>query len=109
MSRVAVIGEEARVRGFLLAGALVFPAEDAAGARAAWRALPPDVAVTVLTSRAAGWLRNVTGGGAAGPPDGLPRRPGVLLVVMPAGDLPAESGPGGTTAPGGRPTGAAVP
>ena len=83
MSRVAVIGEEARVRGFALAGALVFAAEDAAAARAAWRSLPPDVAMAVLTPRAAGWLRDVTGGGAAAPPDGLPRRPGVLPVVMP--------------------------
>jgi len=109
MARVAVIGEEARVRGFALAGALVFPAEDAAGARAAWSSLPPDVAVTVLSSRAAGWLRDVTGGGVTGPPDGLPGRAGVLLVVMPAGDMPAESAPDGTPAPGGWPAGAAGP
>jgi vacuolar-type H+-ATPase subunit F/Vma7 len=83
MSRVAVIGEEAQVRGFLLAGALVFPAEDAGGVRAAWRSLPPDVAVAVLTTQAAAWLRDVTGSGAAVPPDRLPRRPGVLLAVMP--------------------------
>jgi len=83
MSRVAVIGEEAQVRGYQLAGALVFPAEDAAGARAAWRSLPADVAVTVLTRAAAGWLRDVTGDGAAHPPDRLPGGPGVLLVVMP--------------------------
>lgn len=83
MSRVAVIGEEARVRGFVLAGALVFPAEDADGARAAWRSLPTDVAVTVLTPRAAGWLGKVTGEVAAPAPERPPRRPGVLLVVMP--------------------------
>jgi vacuolar-type H+-ATPase subunit F/Vma7 len=83
MSRVAVIGEEAQVRGFLLAGALVFPAEDAAGTRAAWRSLPPDVAVAVLTTQAAAWLRDVTGSGAAVRRDRLPLRPGVLLVVMP--------------------------
>ena len=58
MSRVAVVGEGVRVQGFALAGALVFAAEDAAGARAAWRSLPPDVAVAVLTPRAAGWLRD---------------------------------------------------
>ena len=85
MSRVAVIGEGVRVQGFVLAGALVFVAEDPAGARAAWRSLPPDVAVAVLTPRAADWLRDVTGGdaGRAAPPDGLRRRPGMLPVVMP--------------------------
>ncbi|HEY1346343.1 MAG TPA: hypothetical protein VGF54_15255 [Streptosporangiaceae bacterium] len=85
MSRVAVIGEGVRVQGFALAGALVVAAEDAAGARAAWRSLPPDVAIAVLTPMAAEALRDVTGGGAGMPPsaDGTPRRPGVLPVVMP--------------------------
>jgi hypothetical protein len=96
MSRMAVIGEEMRVRGFALAGALVFATEDAAGARAAWRSLPPDVVVAVLTPRAAGWLRDVAGGGAADSPlDGVPRRPGVLPVVMPAAAGPAEAMPPG--------------
>ncbi len=108
MSRVAVIGEEAQVRGYLLAGALVFPAEDAAAARAAWRSLPPDVAVAVLTRAAAGWLRDVTGGGAS-PPDRLPRRHGVLLVVMPPGDAPAEPALAARTASGGPPAAAALP
>ena len=36
MSRAAVIGESARTAGFALAGALVFPAENADEARAAW-------------------------------------------------------------------------
>ena len=71
-----MIGEALRVRGFALAGALVFAAEDAAGARAAWRSLPPDVAVVVLTPRAAGWLRDVTGGGTGCPPDGCRTGPG---------------------------------
>jgi len=94
MSRMAVIGEEVRVRGFALAGALVFAAEDAAGARAAWRSLPADVAVTVLTPRAAGWLQDVTSGGAAAATaDGLPQRPGVLPVVMPPEAEPAEAIP----------------
>ena len=53
MSRAAVIGESARTAGFALAGAVVFPAEDADEARAAWSSLPADVAVLVLTPRAA--------------------------------------------------------
>jgi vacuolar-type H+-ATPase subunit F/Vma7 len=72
MSAVAVIGESARTAGFALAGALVLPAENADEARAAWSLLPPDVAVLVLTPRAAAWL------GTA------PRaRRDVLLAVMP--------------------------
>jgi vacuolar-type H+-ATPase subunit F/Vma7 len=72
MSRAAVIGESARTAGFALAGALVCPAENTDEARAAWSGLPADVAVLVVTSRAAAWL------GTA------PRsRPDVLLVVMP--------------------------
>ena len=72
MSRAAVIGEMVRVQGYVLAGAVVYPAEDAEQARAAWRSLPPDIAVVMLTARAAAWL------GAA-----PPRREGVLPVVMP--------------------------
>ena len=46
-------------------------AEDADQARAAWRSLPPDTAVVVLTARAAAWLGEAQ------------RRDGVLAVVMP--------------------------
>ena len=53
---VAVIGEEAVVRGFGLAGALVLPAADPAAARAAWSALPADVDVVILTPAAAAAL-----------------------------------------------------
>jgi len=72
VSRAAVIGEAMRVEGYALAGAVVYPAEDADQARAAWRSLPSDIAVVVLTARAAAWL------GAA-----PQRRDGVLPVVMP--------------------------
>ena len=72
MSQAAVIGEATRTAGFALAGALVFPAGSADEARVAWSCLPADVAVLVLTPRAAAWL------GAA------PRaRRGLLLAVMP--------------------------
>ena len=99
VSRVAVIGEGVRVQGFTLAGALVFAADDAAGARAAWRSLPLDVEVAVLTPAAAGWLASaLSGAGRARPAgDTLPRRPGVLTIVMP------EVTPG--TTPGSRPGG----
>ena len=71
MSRAAVIGEAVRVQGYALAGAVVYPAEDADQARAAWRSLPPDIAVVVLTARAAAWLGEA------------PQwRDGVLPVVM---------------------------
>jgi hypothetical protein len=101
MSRVAVIGEGVRVQGFALGGALVLAAEDPAAVRAAWRTLPGDVAVVVLTPRAADALRHVTGPAGAGlshtgldnagaAPDRLPRRPGVLPVVMPADASPDQ-------------------
>ena len=72
MARIAVVGERARVEGFALGGALVGPADDPREARAAWESLGDDVAVVVLTPRAAAWLG-----------DERERRPGVLTVVMP--------------------------
>ena len=71
MSGVAVIGEAVRVQGYAMAGAFVYPAEDADQARAAWRSLPPDIAVVVLTARTAAWLGEAP-----------QRRDGVLSVVM---------------------------
>jgi vacuolar-type H+-ATPase subunit F/Vma7 len=71
MSRAAVIGEAVRVQGFTLAGAAVYPAEDQEEARAAWRSLPPDIAVVVLTAHAAAWLG-----------EALELRRDVLPVVM---------------------------
>ena len=72
MARAAVIGEAVRTAGFALAGAVVLPAESPEEARAAWASLPADIAVLVLTPRAATWLGEA------------PRsRRDVLLVVMP--------------------------
>ncbi len=71
MSRAAVIGEALRVQGYALAGAVVCLAESPEEARAAWQALPPDVAVVILTAGSAAWL------GAD-----VEQRPGVLPVVM---------------------------
>lgn len=61
MGTVAVIGEETRVRGFGLAGAVVLVADTPAAARAAWAALPRDVSLAILTPAAASAL-----GGAGG-------------------------------------------
>ena len=52
MSQIVAIGERERLRGFALAGVNVAAAEDPAGARAAWAALPADVALVILTPAA---------------------------------------------------------
>jgi vacuolar-type H+-ATPase subunit F/Vma7 len=72
VSRAAVIGEAALVRGYGLAGALVLSAESAGEALTAWRSLPADVSVVLLTAQAVRWL-------------GDPPRPrDVLVVAMPS-------------------------
>lgn len=81
MARIAVIGEPLRVHGYGLAGALTCPVSDQAEALSAWRELPGDVAVAVLTSRAAAWLG-----------DELASRPTVLHTVIP-GDDAGDAGP----------------
>lgn len=71
MGWAAVIGETARTGGFALAGALVLAAENPDQARAAWRSLPADFGVLVLTPSAAAWLGDE------------PRsRPEVLVTVL---------------------------
>jgi vacuolar-type H+-ATPase subunit F/Vma7 len=72
MARAAVIGESSRVQGYALAGAAVYPAEDEAGVRVAWRSLPADVEVVIVTAKAAAWLG-----------EELTLRPVPLPVVMP--------------------------
>ena len=74
MSRAAAIGEAVRTAGFALAGAVVTTAETPEETRAAWRALPGDISVLILTPRAAGWL---------GDSPALASRRNVLVVVMP--------------------------
>jgi hypothetical protein len=53
MAKIAVIGESGKVLEFGLAGAIVLPAEGPEAVLAAWQSLGEDVAVVVLTSRAA--------------------------------------------------------
>lgn len=72
MTRIAAIGEEARILGFGLAGVIACPAESGEDARACWRSLDDDVSVVILTPRAADSLA-----------DQLDDRPGMLTVVMP--------------------------
>ena len=73
MASVAVVGEQLRVEGFILAGAVVLAADDAAAVRSAWASLGADVAVVVLTPRAAAALEDELAAGGATP----------LTVVLP--------------------------
>lgn len=50
---IAALGEAARIEGFALAGVLLRPAEDPAAVQSAWRELPQDVVVVILTNAAA--------------------------------------------------------
>jgi hypothetical protein len=73
--RVAALGEQLRIQGFGLAGALAVAADTPEAADAAWRDLPADVTLVILTPAAA---RAVA---AQRPLHGSP--PGRLTVVMP--------------------------
>jgi vacuolar-type H+-ATPase subunit F/Vma7 len=53
MSDIVVIGAESLIRGYGLAGAALMPAADADAVRRAWRTLPGDVALVILTADAA--------------------------------------------------------
>jgi vacuolar-type H+-ATPase subunit F/Vma7 len=73
-SRIAAIGERARIDPFALAGVLITPANDADSMLAAWEALPAEVGVVVLTPAAYGALSS----------KGVLARPGPRLwAVMP--------------------------
>lgn len=72
MRRIAVLGEASRVRGFRLAGATVIEAVGPTELAAAWRALPPDTVLLILTADAAAGVR-----------DRLPERPQLVWTVMP--------------------------
>ena len=50
MGGVAVLGEEPLIRGYALAGARLFAADDPAQVRAAWRDLPAGFDVVILTA-----------------------------------------------------------
>jgi vacuolar-type H+-ATPase subunit F/Vma7 len=69
---VAAIGAPTLVRGFALAGALVLPAEEPADVRDAWRSLPDEVGLVLLTEPAAQALAGVL----------VPERTWPLVAVM---------------------------
>lgn len=55
---VAAIGAEVLVRGLALAGVVVLPADGPDAVREAWRRLPPEVGLVLLTPEAATTLRD---------------------------------------------------
>ena len=73
MSRIAVLGEAIRAEAFALTGALVIAADTPDAVRDAWRSLPKDVAVVVVTPRAAAALGST----------GAASRDGTLVVTLP--------------------------
>ena len=75
MAAVAVLGEWARIKGFGLAGARTIAAENPGEVRAAWRSIGEDVAVVIVTPRAAAELEDEPGSARSG------HKP--MLVVMP--------------------------
>jgi hypothetical protein len=94
MARVAVIGEPLRINGYGLPGAILCPATDQAEAVLAWRDLPDEIDVAVLTPSAARWLASE-----------IARRPRVLPVLL--AEMPAMQPlaredvlPGATLEPG---------
>jgi hypothetical protein len=88
MARVAVIGEPLRIHGYGLPGAILCPATDQAQAVLAWRDLPDEVDVAVLTPSAARWLASE-----------IARRPWVLPVLL-AEPAQGQASAGGGALPG---------
>jgi hypothetical protein len=72
VSRVAAIGEEARLAGYALAGLELHAAGDDGEARAAWRGLDEEVACVILTPAAHAALALL-----------LDERPRMLWAVVP--------------------------
>jgi len=72
MARVAVIGEPLHIHRYGLNGAVLCPAGDQAEAVLAWRDMPDEIEIAVLTPSAARWLATEIAG-----------RPGVLPVLLP--------------------------
>jgi vacuolar-type H+-ATPase subunit F/Vma7 len=56
MGRIAALGEANRIQALTMAGVESFPARTAEEALVAWRDLPADVAVLILTPQSASTL-----------------------------------------------------
>src|SRR5258708_19698333 len=93
MARLPVIGEPLRIHGYGLPDAILCPATGQAEAVLAWRDLPDDIDVAVLTPSAARWLASEIAG-----------RPGVLPVLL--AEVPLTQPP---IAPDGQPEGGVRP
>jgi vacuolar-type H+-ATPase subunit F/Vma7 len=72
MSRIVALGERNRIQGYAIAGVDPVAAGTADETTEAWRQLPRDVAVLILTPQAAAELAGR-----------LSERPDVLLAVLP--------------------------
>ena len=72
MNRIVVLGEPGRVGGFRLGGATVIEAQGSDDVERAWRALPGDTTLLILTPGAAEVIA-----------DRLPERARLTWVVMP--------------------------
>ena len=73
MSAIVAIGERESVQGFAFAGVIVAATDDAEAVRSAWRQLPDEVELVILTAAARAALDT----------EELARREGPLAVVMP--------------------------
>lgn len=85
---VVALGERALVEPYALAGAVVRPAETPGDVIAAWRALPADTLVVLLTQRAAQVLADAptapsASGGRGGLLNAAGGSPGPMTVVLP--------------------------
>ncbi|HEX9100291.1 MAG TPA: hypothetical protein VF956_12455 [Candidatus Dormibacteraeota bacterium] len=72
MSRIAALGERNRIQGYSIAGVEVLAVDSADDFVAAWRRLPLDVVVLILTPQAAAALAQT-----------VDERPNVLVAVLP--------------------------
>jgi vacuolar-type H+-ATPase subunit F/Vma7 len=75
--RIAVVGEESEIAVYRGTDAIVFAAEDPDAVLAAWRALPDDVDVVIVTAAAATCIDAV--------PEGSSRRT-IVLPMYPPGE-----------------------
>jgi vacuolar-type H+-ATPase subunit F/Vma7 len=72
MSRIVALGERERIQGYSIAGVEAVVTDGTDDTVEAWRSLPRDVAVVILSPRAAASLGARTG-----------ERPDVLTAVLP--------------------------